>query len=262
MSNLQLNNPNNLPSKNEELKNALTATKIKNSLPHEIGGVVSIAIEKAIFYLGLKTEQSDRDLIKITVIEDVKKHFPSLTLSEIGLAIENGSKGVYGKVMGLAPKDAYLWLYEFSQSTERKQVLAIVSKENDIPLKPTDEELKSLAWDNTVRAWETYKENNYFNDYGNIVYKYLAKNGKINYSEDQRNDFKRMAKAALNSQYNPSNSVGNAIKMNEHRHILKEVNSSDDNARLISEAKKLALNHFFKELKEIGSEIQDLFIEE
>lgn len=257
----ELSKQNVIVSKNEIIKQALSSTKIRECTQKDLAYVVSDEVDKIIFYLGLNKDDIDSSMLKTMIMNDIREHFPSLTLKEIEIALQSGVRGEYGNVIGFAPKDAYIWIYAFSRSQERKEIVSKIEKEQPVN-KPTEDEIKKLAWENTLRAWESYKENDYFNDYGNIIYKYLVKNGKINYSEDQRNDFKRMAKVALNSQYNPSNSVGNAIKMNEHRHILKEVNSSDDNARLISEAKKLALNHFFKELKEIGSEIQDLFIEE
>lgn len=260
MSNIQTtNNESNLPSQNEQLKNALQSPKIKEAIPYEIAGVVSSSIEKALFYLGLKTIEIDRDSIKATVIEDIKEHFKSLTIKEIEIAIKNGSRGIYGEVFGLAPKDVYNWIYAFSQSQERKEVVAEVEKQNTFTYSPTEKELKALAWTNLLNAWAKFKAQGFYNDFGNVIYKQLVLNGKINYTESQRADFKRMAKSNLNREFNPVNSINNSIKMFENKKILSEINANEDNARLISEAKKVALNHFFKELLEIGSEIEDLF---
>jgi hypothetical protein len=249
----------NKPSKNELIKRALQSVKVKDASINELGRIVSASVEKVIFYLGLKLIESDRDLIKVNIMEDVKQYFPSLTVSEIAVAIELGSHGNYGDVIGFAPKDAYNWIYAYVQSLERKEVVTTIEKENRDTTIPSDEELKALAWNNMLNAWAKYKEHGFYNDFGNSIYKMLVLNGKINYTEEQRADFKRIAKSNLNREFNPINSINNSIKMLENKKILAEVNGSPDNARLISEAKKVALNHFFKELVEIGSEIEDLF---
>lgn len=249
-------------SENQIIKSALKSTLVKSAVPYEIDGSVSVAIDKAIFYLGLKTPNDDRDMIKIAVIDDVKRHFPQLTISEIGIAIENGSKGLYGEVKGLAPKDAFNWLNAYTQSEVRKHQIAELAKQSAPAPKPTDDEQVQMAWNNLLNAWANFKKEGSYNDFGNAVYKTLVDNGKINFSDEQKADFYRLAKAELMKQYNPVQYVGNVVKMNECKSIIAEItNGGDQNTRVKVNAKKLALNHFFKELAEMEMDITDLFAE-
>lgn len=260
-TNLQVINNSDQPvSENQIIKAALTGTLVKSAIPYEIDGAVSVAIDKAIFYLGLKTILEDRDMIKVTVIDDVKRHFPKLTISEVGVAIENGSKGLYGKVVGLAPKDVFEWLSAYSISEARKLQVAELAKQNASTPEPTEEQKRQLRWVNMLNAWATFKKEGSFNDHGNAVYNILVNNGRINYNDEQMADFMRMAKADLMKEYNPLQHVGNFVKASECKAIIAEItNSGDENTRVKVAAKKRALNHFFSELAGMEMEITDLF---
>lgn len=259
-NNLQvINNPVQLASENQIIKSALTGTLVKFAIPYEIDGAVSVSIDKAIFYLGLKTILEDRDMIKITVIDDVKRHFPNLTISEVGVAIESGSKGLYGKVVGLAPKDVFEWLSAYSISEARKiQVAELVNKSEQVP-EPTEEQKRRLRWDNMLNAWATFKKNGTFNDHGNAVYNTLVRNGRLKYSREKVVEFIAKAKLQLQNQFNPLNHIGNFVKANECRSILEEMQSKKRNGRVRATARKLMLNQFFAELAEMEMEITDLF---
>lgn len=251
-----------LPSENNLVKQALQATKINQALPHEIGGVISGAIDKAIFYLGLKTDETDRDLIKLNVIADVKRHFPLLTVDELAIAIDNGVHGKYGTVVGLSPKDVYNWINAYSISNERRENQERLQKELAESNEPTEEEKEQIRWDNLINAWDMYKQNGYFKDFGNSIYNYLDKKGKIKFTVEQKEDFKRIALINLKNEFNPIKYIGNFVMVNDVKRILNEIESDDKNARVIAEAKKVALNQLFSELAEMEMSIEDLFITE
>jgi len=246
-------------SENSIIKKALLATQIKHALPYEIDGAINNAIEKAIFFLGLKISEQDRTSIKVIIFDDIKKHFAGLTIAEIGIAIENGSKAKYGEVFGLAPKDVFHWLTEYSASQERIEVKVQLEKESQKPTEPTDEQKAQIAWNNLVLAWRFFKENGYYNDYGNSVYNTLDANGKINFTKYQKLEFKAQALSNLEKQHNPLQYMGNVVKINEARAILDEIRSSDQSTRLVAECKRIALNKFFKNLADVEMEIEDMF---
>ncbi|MEB0250038.1 hypothetical protein QN344_07805, partial [Mucilaginibacter sp. 5B2] len=257
-SNLQIVNNSQPVSENQIIKTALTDTLVRVAIPYEIDGIVSAAIDKAIFYLGLKTTLEDRDMIKATVYDDVKRHFLNLTIAEVGIAIESGSKGLYGKVVGLAPKDVFEWLTAYSISEARKMQVAELAKQNEAYPEPTEEQKRLIRWNNMLNAWAAYKKDGSFNDHGNAVYNTLVNNGRINYSDEQMGDFRRMSKADLIKQYNPLQHIGNFVKANECKSIIAEItNGGDDNTRVIVAAKKLVLNHFFANMVEMDMEITD-----
>lgn len=259
-NNLQIISNSDLPvSENQIIKSALTGTLVRLAIPYEIDGAVSVAIDKAIFYLGLKTILEDRDMIKITVIDDVKRHFPNLTISEVGIAIENGSKGLYGKVVGLAPKDVFEWLSAYSICEARKIQIAELAKQNKVKPEPTDEQKAQMRWNNLLKAWAFFKEHKYYNDYGNAVYNMLLMNGKINFTVEQKEGFKIEALKNLESEYNPLKHIGNPIKVSEMYKLVKDIHEDPKKTRVIAEAKRIALHRFFSDLAEMQMEITDLF---
>lgn len=255
-------NQDEFASENSLVKSALQAPKVIHALPHEIDGAISVAVDKAIFYLGLKTDENDRDAIKITAIDDVKRHFKLLTVDELGIAIDNGVHGKYGAVVGLSPKDVYNWINAYSISTERRENQERLQKEQSEVKEPTEEEKEKLRWDNMVNAFALFKDKGTFNDFGNAVYNYLDKKEKINFSVEQKEDFMRMALINLKNQLNPLQHVGNMIKAGEFKAILNEIIEQPKSIRVVSEAKKCALIHLFKELNDLEMSIEDLFITE
>lgn len=248
-------------SENQIVKEALLAPKIKDSNPDDIDDAISASIEKAIFYLGLKTPIQDRSMIKHSVFNDVTKHFPLMTKDEIIFAIDAGSHGQYGPVVGISPKDIYNWIVAFSKSDIRKTKLIEIEKEQEENPQPSDEQQAQMRWDNLINAWLFYKKNRYVNDYGNAVFNTLEINGKLSYTSDQMEDFRRMAKLNLEKKYNPLNHVGDFVKVSEVKAILTQIRNEDKNARVESETKLIALTHFFGELLDFGTEVQDLFTE-
>lgn len=259
MDNLELHKGNNLPSKNELIIQALKDVKVKNAEPAKIGISISDAIDQAIFFLGLNKDTTDVGLLKLTVIQDVKESFPLLTVEEVCIAIKNGSRGKYGQPIGFAPKDAYNWINAYSISNERRENQERLQKEQAEVKEPTEEEKEKLYFDNLINAFEIFKEKGTFSDFGNAVYNYLDKKGKINFTVEQKEDFMRMALANLKNEFNPLQHVGNMIKANEFKLILNEIIEQPKNLRVVSEAKRCALNHLFKEMAEMDMEITDLF---
>jgi hypothetical protein len=257
--NLQVINNSEPVSENQIVKSALTRTLVKSAIPYEIDASVSVAIDKAMFYLGLRTIIEDRDMIKVTVIDDVKRHFRELSIVEIGIAIENGSKGLYGKVVGLAPKDVFDWLTAYMQSELRKNQVAALAKIDEPAPEPTDEQKRLLRWNNMLNAWATFKKDGSFNDHGNSVYTTLVNNGRLKYPRERVIEFMAKATQELKSQFNPLNHVGNFVRSSDCRAVLRELESKKRNGRVKSATRKLMLNQFFAELADMEMEITDLF---
>lgn len=243
----------------QKIKAALIEKKIVECSETEIVLSISPAINKAIFYLGYKITDADSELLKLMVIDDIKKSFINLSLPEVVIAIENGYRGIYGEVFGLAPKDVYNWLNSYIHDQVRRNAKKEIQCENDFDNEPSDEEKKKLFWFNLMNAWEIYKKNGFYNDIGNAIYSTLSINKKIEFTEEQRSNFKERAKAIVIAEFNPEKHFGNDIKMKEAMKMVNSVKSGTQEQRVIAEAKRIALNEFFADLLKSGNEIEDLF---
>lgn len=168
--NLSINNQ--VESEFQLIKAALGGTKITHSLPYEIDSCVSTSVEKAIFFLGLKTAIDDRNAIKITVISDIKKHFSNLTLSEISIAIDNGVRGKYGGVIGLSPKDVYNWIDAYSKSAERNMAKGEIITQK-VKNEPTADEKFTVGKDLCLELFAKYEASQQLTMSALAVYEYL-----------------------------------------------------------------------------------------
>lgn len=255
-------NTNLILSENDKIIQSFNSKKIKDCAERDIDIELSNAVDKAILFLGLNINKEDRFAVKMMSSEDIRNKFPLLGIKEISIAIESGVRGKYGEVFGVAPKDIYNWISSYSLSVARIENHEKWVNENNKPIEISDEQKADVYWIVLIKAFESFKQNNgFYNDLGNAVYNLLDANNKINFSKEQKLEFKAQAISNLKSQYNPIKHVGNIIKMNESKAILTEILSDDKNSRIISEAKKIALNKFFADLFEMDIEIEDLFNE-
>ena len=78
------------------------------------------------------------------------------------------------------------------------------------------------------------------------------------FTKERKISFLEQAKANLMAYYAPEKVIGDPIKRRENKNLLDAIGKGDEKARLTCEAKRIALNTFFKELLEIGTDINDL----
>lgn len=246
-------------SESSIIETALRGVKVCDADNVQISGVVSAALDSAFLYVGLNTSVEDRNATKLMVINDCRKHFSLLAVPEIAIAIDNGVHGKYGEFVGISAAIVYKWLTEYSLSQIRKIKMLEINKPE--PFEMSNDDKEKMYWNNLVNAWEHYKEHGYYNDMGNAIYRTLEINKKINFTSEQKEIFKSDAKHKLIKEFNPLKHIGNFVKINECKLIIEGLNNGSENSRIISEAKNIALNQFFKELLEMDMNIIDLFNE-
>lgn len=242
-----------------QLMTALKDTKISEARLSDLAEIVSSSIEQGIFYLGLNKNETDRGLLKVAVIEDCRNQFPSLTLSEIAIAIKRGVRGEFGEVYGIAPKDVLAWLSAFKKDAIRLEALKEIAANDEINRTPTEQEEIEIAMNALDIAWRTYKETGTYVDHGNTIYNILDNNRKFSFTREEKNAFLASAKFRMLNYYAPEKHIGNDVKMKEIMAIYTQIRDDDSNVRVRSEAKRIALMVFFERLLQSGKDIWDLF---
>lgn len=245
-------------SERQLILSALSDTSVSKSTMESLAEAVSAAIEKGCFYLGLNKSQTDKDAMKLIVMEDCQRSFKSLTLSEIKLAINQGVKGEYGEVRGMAPKDVFHWINSYKNNQLRIEAIKEVNKD-DINRTPTEDEEVLMALQALDIAWRTFKETGSYIDHGNTIYNILDNNHKFSFTKEEKKSFMAAAKSRMLDYYAPEKHLGNDIKMKEMMAIYAQVKQEDSNIRVIGEAKRIALTRFFESLLASGKDIWDLF---
>lgn len=248
----------NFESPTELVRQALLGNKIASAPIEDLALAVSGAIEKGCFYLGLNKSSEDRSALKALVIEDCQRSFKFLTLSEIKLAIDNGVRGQYGEVRGMAPRDVYHWISSFQKDGIRVKAMKEITEVID-PWTPSEQDQIKLAMYTLESAWFKFKETGSYNDHANTVYNILNANKKIDLTTEEKNSCLAQAKAMLMNYYAPEKHLGNDIKMKEMMVIYNQIKAEDSNIRTITQAKQLGLILFFNKLLERKEDIYTLF---
>lgn len=246
------------------IKAGLLGTKISVIPLEELAEEISKVLEQAIFYNGLnreKKKQDDVDMLKLMVIKDCQKYFHMMSKEEVVAAIENGYRGIYGKVMGISPKDVFIWIKTYKENPLRldEKKLLESNSGDDFNEPPSEEDEMAMALYNLNTAWNKFKAEGAFTDHGNVIYNLLHLNKKISLTEEDRIRFKQIAKSRLLTYNMPEKHIGNEVKMKEAINMCNDIKNGNANNRVVAEAKRLALNEFFTKLANDGKEIWDLF---
>lgn len=251
--------------------NALAVSKgfALNLLPEE--RVIAIAIQGAMV-CKLQKEEIQNSLLKIIentyltigwtydgkngaiqaikCSEDLKKHFGSLTMEEVSIAFERGVRKEYGEFVGLSAATYYVWLKEYFTSsvrmeTKKKQAQYIMdqTKEKELSQEEKDEILKQGVFD----AFQIFKKNGQYDDIGNPVYNYLDRLKRIPFTHDEKQAFMEQAKERIKQDLENRKTASSDIYQRRSLVIqIGMVGTYQD--QIISEAKKIALLEYFRDL--------------
>lgn len=217
-------------------------------------------IERTHINCGQKVDEQYVDLYLDEFISDLKKYNTNLSLKEIELAFKMGYKGEFGEWYGLNNKTYFAWINAFTFCEKRDRVKKLL-KDRVLPEKQLSEkEKQEIIKQGCFDAFELFKTTGKCDDIGNVKYDYLFRNGVINFTVERRNIFKKEARENIVKEKKIELSKDNT------RHVklqiidfIRDVEGNINSHAVIVEAKKIALNTFFREMIDIGTELKDLF---
>lgn len=233
---------------------ALRSNLIKESSDKEIKAALSAGINKAIFNMG----HPSKDLTELSamieeLLRDVKSLLGTLTTGEIVLACQNGSKEAYGQNFGVNVSSVLRWmmglLNDLKRHEAKKALLEANTPKEEPKKETTEEEWKDLA----ISAFEKFKANGVYEDWGNIIYLFLERKGILNFSNERKAEIKRIVENRELAK------LSAPLSMEEKRSFdkLKDqlLSGSMD---LKGKCRREALLIYFKELDEMGLAMEDL----
>lgn len=257
MSNITVFSQNN-GVVSSHLVTLLSGRKVSEATDMELDVVITFAIEKANLDLGRSNiDESDNDHLCNTLMTEARKCFSTLTLDELKEAIENGTKGkynidpIYKPTVILVITWWNAWMQDAKRIEARKQI------NNEVYISPTEEQKKELNIQIIKNSWAKYKKDGKVGDIGNAVYNSLDELELIPFSIDRKLEFMELAKKSLLSEYSTAKTF-DKIKRMELQNIIDSILAGNEKSRLKAEAKRIALNTFFKELLEVEMEIEEL----
>ena len=182
-------------------------------------------------------------------------NFPLFTLKDVEISFRRGVLKYYGEYMGINTTALFSWLKAYL--TEKQEAIYKFNKIQDLNKTTaldqlTAQEREKLLISNSHKAYEIFKTTGHFEDYGNAIYNFLDAKQMLNFSAAEKNTFMALAAANLKTSNNPILET-NPQKRREMINLLKTLESNPHNlhTQIICEAKKIALNKYFKEINEL-----------
>ena len=253
------NEANFSPSELEFIKaqhNVQIHVKKRSELENEI----VILMTETYYELGQKLEEREMFTLCERFKQELLLNFRWLTFEEVKMAFHKGARKEYGDYFGLNIVTFHNWIKAFQTDKKRADTLIKQNLLNQEEKKaPTQEELYQESKAFALTAFDKFKEEGSYNDIGNPVYEFLDSIQLIPFSIERKTEMFEQAKEKIKSKANPSYAV-NANERAAFTLILEQIeaNGKDVKERIRVEARKIALNTYFKELIEMETELIEL----
>ena len=227
----------------------------------------------AIWTMGI-TENSmtkpEQKLFIPIAIEEIKS-FPNLTIEDVRIAFNRGSRRKYGDFFSMTITAVNIWLTKYEEETKYEammQLKFVKKKELPVPELTEEEKLKQHAdWlENIYKHFDNQVETNdySFYDFGNRLFTYLKKLGLINLTPEQQQKIWNMSVAELRNEYHPKNgrNFGSRIDLKAIYDGLKldEVGKREEDL-IVARAKKITIKWYFVKLIRDKKHIRDIINE-
>lgn len=196
------------------------------------------------------------------LVDDIVNYGGGFTLMQIGNCFKLGAMRQLGDYYGLNNNTYRQWIRSYlgyqkrlDANKKQKEFLEKLNK----PVGMTSEEKENLIREGCISAFDIFKQKGYYPDMGNVTFNFLWAKKVILFSEERRLDFKNQAKSMLLAEKKIQiEKTPSIIGIRNLKSIIKSLEeNSGCQDEVIREAKRIALNTFFKELVDIGQDIRD-----
>lgn len=236
----------------------LQGTISKQANPNALRNTIKVAVLKAFVSHGKAASKEDLTFIINELHTEILRAYSGIRLDEIGLAIHKGAMGEYDKIYNLSLSTFVGFIRSYMQSPERANAAKLYFQSKlllNTPNRPSDEELGKMKKQNALNAYEFYRVNKYYNDYGNAIIHYLHDQGLVNFTDEQAIEIIKQARSAVFKYYtSPSRSTE---ERNHKARIVKELRENKEHEFFNTEAKKIGLNFVFKEMVDVGFDLSE-----
>ena len=146
----------------------------------------------------------------------------------------------------------------YMSSDKRSQQVALLHPPSEKKA-PSPEQIEKMETDMILMAFEKFKKDRRYEDFGNHVYHKLDARGLITFTNEVKHGFMKQARQNIESRNNPA-TASTLPERNKMLAFLEQLEAGDDTAEaaIRSEAKKIALVEYFRGLTEMGIEIKEL----
>jgi hypothetical protein len=233
---------------------ALQSARAVDAPLQQLEYVLAQAMAKAFADMGIKAGER-RDEIAYLVQNmpaEVTRTLPCIRISEIPIAINRGILRQFGDFYGLNVATFMHFLITHYQCAQRadavKKNLAIAQGTAQAPAL-TAAQLQQSRVNRMVAAFEQYKSQGHYNDYGSLVFDSINALGKIPFGTKKEAEMLEFARQNLVRQYSRGSVyAAERIKLKTNLDELLRGNAA---TAIITEAKRIALFELFDYLIEM-----------
>lgn len=194
-------------------------------------------------------------ILRLDIEYIIMKDYRHLTLNDIREAFEKGLFGEYGKYYGLNVRTLESWLnsYDVNRIENNPNGIPITDESRMIEQKSTmtTTEIDEIMEESFERKYSEYCANGKVEDMGNALYNWLDSKGEIPFTNDEKREIKETARRELIAEKKREKDfmlLQNTIPLQAVIASL-EKQAYDTEGMVVSRAKKIALNMYFKQIK-------------
>jgi hypothetical protein len=241
------------------LSTILNSPRAIESTPKQLEYVLAQAMAKAYADMGIKAAERQDEITYLvqTMPAEVTRNLPNIRLDEIPIAINRGIMQQFGEFYGLNVVTFMRFLIAHHQSEQRQQAvkahLAAATGVAERPTMPTARQIHQNRLNRMGTAFEHYKSQGYYNDYGSLVFDHINALGKIPFGPEKESQLLEQARQNLVNRHSRI-----SLYPDERatlRATLNKIVHGEANSLIVTEAKRLALFELFDNLIETGVSI-------
>jgi len=229
----------------KEIRYILSNKTIKESDKAEIEDALKDALMYAVADSGFKMHEDDAKYLKVELFKILVNKYHYLRLAEIKIAFRNGVQKVYGEFIGLSLASFSQFLSKYSSSQERAKAVIEQRPERMIE-QHTPEPLDPMI--RVKELYRDFKKSGTCDDIGNVAYTYLDREGKIDFTPEQKRKFMELAHAEMLVLFDPKKAKDLQELREKDRKFVALLQGKLEGLKKVK-AMKLALIEHFKNNK-------------
>ncbi len=182
----------------------------------------------------------------------------SKLVEEINLALHNGSRKMYGDFAGISNAVMFTWLQNYTSSSLRAEALKKQREFLNPPPKIlTPAEQIKIIHDACLQGFEEYKTKGHSLLINSVSYDYLDSLNIFQWAKGRKFEFIRQAQEVLKIEHqNDLEICKDSVMRIDILSALEEVNNPKAK-KVLSRAKTIALEEYFKCLVDVQEELND-----
>jgi hypothetical protein len=197
---------------------------------------------------------STPDSIELIVDEMFNKVNDKYNDDEIRYVFRNGAYKKFGDYTGFSCVLFDSWFETFRKSDIREKLFPKLKLEENNA--PTPEEQYNISKQYVINAFNEYKSKGRYCDNFNLCYNFLDSYGYLNLTYELKMKYMDMALVALKKKAD-IDKVERRITGIKFTELMEKIQSGKSGSQ-VAEAKKIAIEEFFKGLVETETEISDI----